>query len=59
MDIHDDIKYHSERAMIELDLALAAADASAAKAHLDLSSLHLKEMRALAGPAAARISLAH
>lgn len=43
----DEIKFHSDRAMMELDLALSAASVSAAKAHFSLSALHLDRMRSL------------
>ena len=43
----DEIKYHSDRAMVELDLAVRAEHSQAAKAHLALSALHLERMRKL------------
>jgi hypothetical protein len=39
-------KYHSERAMAELDMALRAGNADAARAHFRLSSLHLERSKA-------------
>jgi hypothetical protein len=46
--VQDDIKFHSDRAMNELDLASRAIDMRAAEAHLRLSALHLERMRQLA-----------
>jgi hypothetical protein len=48
MENRDDMKFHSDRAMAELDQALSAASHTAAEAHLKLSALHLERMRALA-----------
>lgn len=45
--MQDNIKFHSQRAMAELDLALSAASQAAARAHFDLSTLHLERMRSL------------
>jgi hypothetical protein len=45
----DDIKFHSDRAMVELDYALKASSIVAANAHLGLSELHLQRMRSLTG----------
>jgi hypothetical protein len=45
--MQDEIKFHSDRAMSELDLASRAADMRAAEAHLRLSALHLERMRQL------------
>ncbi len=45
----DDIRFHSERAMAELDRALSASCLDAARAHFSLSALHLDRMRALGG----------
>jgi hypothetical protein len=39
------LQYHSRRAMAELDLALKASNADAARAHFRLSSLHLEKSR--------------
>ena len=54
--MRDEFKFHSERAMAEIDRASRAADYRAARLHLDLSALHLERMRALceggAAPAA-------
>jgi hypothetical protein len=43
----DKIKYHSERALAELDLALGTNCAMAARAHFALSGLHLERLRDL------------
>ena len=43
----DRIRHHAQRAMEELDRARAADSPEAAIAHLDLSELHLGEMKAL------------
>jgi hypothetical protein len=45
MIMSDPVKIHSERAMTELDLAVRAEHAVAARAHLALSVLHLERMR--------------
>jgi hypothetical protein len=39
----ESLQYHSQRAMAELDLALKASNAEAARAHFRLSSLHLEK----------------
>ena len=39
--------YHRERALKELDAGLAAGSGSAARAHLQLSSLHMQQAREL------------
>ncbi len=44
----DQISFHSERAMAELDQALRASSVMAARAHFDLSALHLQRMQSLA-----------
>ena len=49
MSIQDQIEYHSQRAIRELDQGLMAACVPAARAHLQLSSLHLSRMRELRG----------
>jgi succinate dehydrogenase flavin-adding protein (antitoxin of CptAB toxin-antitoxin module) len=49
------IEYHSRRAMRELDAGLTASSIAAARAHLQLSNLHMQRMRELAGDAAAGI----
>ena len=50
MSVEEEVAYHSERAMRELDLGLVARPMAAARAHLGLSSLHLEKVRALQGP---------
>jgi hypothetical protein len=57
--VQDEVKFHSDRAMAEIELASRSADRNAAEAHLRLSALHLERVRALsrAGPASA--SAAH
>ena len=47
MGNEDLIAYHSKRAMRELDLGLTAASTPAARAHLQLSSLHMDKLRQL------------
>jgi hypothetical protein len=47
--VQDDVKFHSDRAMAEIDLARKSRDRTAAEAHLRLSSLHLDRVRALSG----------
>jgi hypothetical protein len=41
----DAIKYHSERAMQELDLGIGSPSSAAAEAHLRLSALHMEKAR--------------
>ena len=43
----NNLAFHSERAMAELDMALRASTNRAAQAHFGLSALHLDRMRAL------------
>ena len=43
----DALSYHSQRATHELDLGLSAGSASAARAHLELASMHLQRLREL------------
>jgi len=45
--VQDEVKFHSDRAMAEIELASRSVDPSAAEAHLRLSSLHLDRVRAL------------
>lgn len=45
----DDIAYHRDRAARELNIGLASASLSAARAHLKLSSLHFERLRDLEG----------
>jgi len=47
MSRKDRIRHHAHRAMEELDRARAAGSPEAAIAHLDLSELHLGEMKTL------------
>ena len=49
----DPIKFHSERAAVELDLAMRASHVAAARAHFGLSRLHLEQLTRLTGAAAA------
>ena len=51
MSVEDQIKFHSDRAMAELDLALSAPSGAAAEAHFSRSSKHLQWMRSRAGAA--------
>jgi hypothetical protein len=57
MSRKDRIQHHAERAMEELDRARAAASLEAAIAHLDLSELHLGEMKALSDEPAPALHL--
>ena len=41
------IRFHSDRALAELDMALDAQCIQAARAHFGLSALHLDKMRDL------------
>ena len=43
----DRIQFHSERAAVELDMALRAGSVPAAKAHFSLSALHLERVGSL------------
>lgn len=45
----DEVKFHTDRAMAELQLASQCGDSQAAQAHLRLSALHLDRVRALSG----------
>jgi hypothetical protein len=45
--MQDDVRFHSERAMAELDSALRAANAPSARAHFTLSALHFQRIRTL------------
>ena len=54
MTTADQIKFHSDRALAELDLARIASSSLAAEAHLKLSSLHVEKIRALAPVPASR-----
>ncbi|HEX2764148.1 MAG TPA: hypothetical protein VHM92_09970 [Allosphingosinicella sp.] len=45
--MHDDIAFHSRRALAEIDLARSTADSRAARAHLVLAEQHLERMREL------------
>lgn len=47
MSIEARIQYHADRAMRELDMGLAAACTAAARAHLQLSSLHMTRIQEL------------
>ena len=48
----DEIRFHSHRAMAELECATNAGCTQAARAHFGLSQLHLDRMRELAAIAA-------
>ncbi len=54
MSLSDKVRIHSDRALAELDLACTAANAAVARAHFDLTALHLEAMRDLVVPAAQR-----
>ena len=43
----DDIQYHQARAARELDMGLSTSCLNAARAHLQLSSLHMQRAREL------------
>ena len=45
--MQDEVKFHSDRAMAEIDLASKSVDRSAAEAHLRASALHLDRVRSL------------
>jgi hypothetical protein len=49
LSLEGKIDFHSERAMAELDQALQAGSVLAARAHFNLSALHLERMRGLRG----------
>jgi len=57
MEKADEIKFHSDRALAELDRARTAADPAAARAHLALSALHVDRLRALSAATVAGPSL--
>jgi hypothetical protein len=50
--VQDEVKFHSDRAMAEIDMASRSLDRNAAEAHLRPSSLHLERVRALSGASA-------
>ncbi len=54
MSLSDKVRIHSDRALAELDLACTAANAAVARAHFDLTALHLEAMRNLVAPPAQR-----
>jgi hypothetical protein len=43
----EEMKFHSDRAVAELDLGLHSRSVEAARAHYDLSALHFQKMREL------------
>ena len=45
----ENVKYHEDRAAREMSLGLTATSIPAARAHLQLSSMHRERIRALAG----------
>ena len=45
--MHEEIKFHTDRAMSELASTSRCLDRRAAEAHLNLSALHLDRMRQL------------
>ena len=47
--MNDQAEYHEHRAAHELSLGLTAKSIQAARAHLQLSSMHRERLRALAG----------
>ena len=47
MTTKEEMKFHSDRAVAELDLGLHARSIEAARAHYDLSALHFEKMRKL------------
>lgn len=47
-DMGDDVKYHGDRAMAEINLARRADSPETARAHLRLSAIHLERLRGLA-----------
>ena len=47
MTTKEQLKFHSDRAVAELDLGLHARTVEAARAHYDLSALHFQKMREL------------
>lgn len=55
MSKEDLIKFHSDRALDELDRALDADCIQAARAHFGLSALHLDRMRDLKRNAAPQV----
>lgn len=51
------IDYHSDRATRELDLGRAAKTPAAARAHLELASLHMARVRELSLGAARQVMI--
>ncbi|HEX8572426.1 MAG TPA: hypothetical protein VF759_06720 [Allosphingosinicella sp.] len=50
MAIQDELTHHSQRARRELHLGLTAQSIPDARAHLGLSSLHMKKVVEIEGP---------
>jgi hypothetical protein len=48
--VEAELSYHSDRALRELHLGLTSASIFAARAHLQLSSLHMKKVLEMRGP---------
>lgn len=46
----DPVKFHCARAAAELELAMRARNAAAARAHVGLSALHLQKVERLIEP---------
>ena len=49
MLIEADVAYHSDRALRELHLGLTSSSMPAARAHLELSSLHMQKVIEMGG----------
>lgn len=49
MNRQDELSYHSQRATRELDMGLTAQSTPAARAHLQLASMHMQRVRELGG----------
>ncbi len=54
--MEDEIGYHSNRALAELDRARESADIHVARCHLKLAEQHLERMRSLCRESAANAS---
>jgi hypothetical protein len=57
MSRDDEIDVHTERALVEIDLATSATNLAAAQAHLSLCELHFDKVRELSEKPDARPAL--
>jgi hypothetical protein len=58
MSKEEAVSYHSRRATHELDLGLTAESGTAARAHLQLASMHMERVRELTGASPPALGIA-